>query len=187
MGGSLKETEIINCIKQIDPKYKNIKNFVETGTYKADSTIMASKHFENVYTIEIFEQLYEESKTRAKNEGITNITFYLGDSLDKLKEITPKVLDGAVFFIDAHISGHDSGWNGTTRVPIFEELDIILSNPDLGPSVFIVDDLRLWKTIKAWDWAHITNESIIQKFKDKNIKVSLQFENDDRFYVFTDV
>ena len=51
MGGSLKETEIINCVKQIDPKYKNIKNFVETGTYKADSTIIASKHFENVYTI----------------------------------------------------------------------------------------------------------------------------------------
>jgi hypothetical protein len=184
MGGSLKESEI-TYIHQVDPKYKNIKNFVETGTYKADSTVIAAKHFENVYTIEIFEQLYEESKARADNEGITNITFYLGDSLDKLKEITPKVLDGAVFFIDAHISGSDSGWNGTTRVPIFEELDIILSNPSLGPSVFIVDDLRLWKSIKAWDWAHITNESIIQKFKDKNIKVSSYFEKSDRFYVFT--
>ena len=185
MGGSIKENQITN-IKQVGLKYKNIKNFVETGTYKADSTILASKHFEHVYTIEIFEKLYQESKKRAENEGVTNIDFHLGDSLDKLREIVPKVLDGAVFFIDAHISGGDSGWNGKIRVPLFEELDIIL-NQSLGPSVFIVDDLRLWKDIKAWDWIHVTNEGILQKFKDKKIKVHFSFEADDRFYIFTDV
>lgn len=183
MGGNLEESELI-YIQQIDPKYNNIKNFVETGTYKADSTVIAAKYFENVYTIEIFEQLYEESKTRAQNENITNITFYLGDSLNKLKEIMPKVLDGAVFFIDAHISGGDSSWNGINRVPMFEELDIILSNSTLGPSVFIIDDLRLWKN-KVWDWVHITNELIIEKFKDNNIDVKLYFDKNDRFYIFT--
>ena len=55
MGGSLKESEITN-IKQVGLSYKNIKNFVETGTYKADSTILAAKHFDHVYTIEIFEK-----------------------------------------------------------------------------------------------------------------------------------
>ena len=61
------------------------------------------------------------------NENLSNIFFLLGDSLEKLPCIMPKVLDGAVFFIDAHISGGDSGWNQKIRVPLIEELDIILS------------------------------------------------------------
>ena len=139
MGGSLKQEEIQE-IKDHGYPYTEIKNFVETGTYKADSTIIAAKNFDNVYTIEIFEPLY--------------------------------------------ISGCDSGWNGTIRVPLIEELDIILSYK-LGPSVFIFDDLRLWKTIKAWDWEHITNEFLVQKFKDKDIKLLSYFEKDDRFYIYT--
>lgn len=183
MGGSLTEQEISN-IKNKDDIYKNIKNFVETGTYKGDTTIIASKMFENVYTIEIFQPLYYESKLRALNENLNNIVFLLGDSLTELPIIMPKVLDGAVFFIDAHISGSDSGWNDKIRVPLIEELDIILSHK-IGPSVFIFDDLRLWKTVKAWDWTHITNEHILEKIKNKGIEIFSAYESDDRFFVFT--
>ena len=121
---------------------------------------------------------------RANEEEVNNINFYLGDSLDCLPEIALKVRTGAIYFIDAHISGGDSSWNGKNRVPLIEELDIIISEP-IGPSVFILDDLRLWKTIKAWDWEHITNESIIKKLKDKGIKIASYFEQNDRFFVFT--
>ena len=182
MGGSLKQKELQDIKLRGDP-YDKIKNFVETGTYKADSTLIAAKEYENVYTIEIFEPLFLESKQRAENEGITNITFLLGDSLVQLNNIIPHVSEGAVFFIDAHISGGDSGWNGKIRVPLIEELEIILSK-ELGPSVFIFDDLRLWKD-KVWDWSHITNEFIVEKFKNKGIKLSCFFEQDDRFYVFS--
>ena len=184
MGGSLNDDELLNIKKRGQP-YSNIKNFVETGTYKGDSTLIAANHFDNVYTIEIFEPLYLESKQRAKDENVNNITFFLGDSLEKLREITPLVTEGAIFFIDAHISGADSGWNNTTRVPLIEELNIILSEP-VGPSVFIFDDLRLWTgQSKAWDWSHITNDTIIQKFKNNGFNVACFFEENDRFYVFT--
>ena len=182
MGGSLKQEELQDIKNRGEP-YNNIKNFVETGTYKGDSTLIAAAEYEHVYTIEIFEPLFLESKQRAENEGVNNITFLLGDSTDQLSNIIPNVLDGAVFFIDAHISGGDSGWNGKIRVPLIEELDIILSY-DIGPSVFIFDDLRLWKD-KVWDWSHITNEFIIEKFKLKGIRLSSFFEKEDRFYVFT--
>lgn len=183
MGGSLKQEELEDIKKRGYP-YDTIKNFVETGTYKADSTIIAASLYDNIHTIEIYEPLYKESIERVKNLNIKNIKFYLGDSLHHLEKIVPNILDGAIFFIDAHISGSDSGWNGSIRVPLIEELDIILSHP-IGPSVFILDDLRLWKSIKAWDWAHITNEFIIEKFKTKNIKLSSYYEKDDRFYIFT--
>ena len=183
MGGSLTEQEIYD-IKARGSPYSEIENFVETGTYKAETTLMAAKHFKNVYTMEIYEPLYKESMERANDEKVNNINFYLGDSLDCLPEIALKVRVGAIYFIDAHISGGDSSWNGKNRVPLIEELDIIISEP-IGPSVFILDDLRLWKTIKAWDWEHITNESIIKKLKDKGIKIASYFEQNDRFFVFT--
>jgi len=182
MGGSLKQEEIINIKNQGKP-YDSINNFVETGTYKADTAIIASKNFKNVYTIEISESLYIDSILRASNEGISNIVFLLGDSLEQLNNTIPDVLDGCVFFIDAHISGSDSSWNNINRVPLMEELDIILSYK-IGPSVFIFDDLRLWKE-KVWDWEHITNDSIIKKFVKKDIEISHMFEKEDRFYIFT--
>jgi len=184
MGGSLTEQELVD-IKNKGPPYSQIKHFVETGTYKGDSTLMAAKQFENVYTIEIYQPLYLESKERAEHENIKNIEFYLGDSLECLPNICDKIKkNGAVFFIDAHISGSDSGWNNKIRVPLLEEIDIILSRP-IGPSVFIVDDLRLWKTIKAFDWVHITNELLIEKIQKKGIEVFDHYEKDDRFYIYT--
>ena len=161
---------------------KTYKYFVETGTYKGDTTLMASKHFQKVYTTEIMEELHNYSKNRAKSEGITNIEFMLGDSVDLLKKIVPEVKEGAVFFLDAHQSGGDTGNNGK-NVPLLEELDIILSH-NIGPSVFIVDDLRLWKS-KVWDWAHISNKKIIQKFLDYGYSIQSFYEHNDRFFVLT--
>jgi len=153
--------------------YKKIKNFVETGTYKADTTLMAAKHFENVYTTEIVPALHNESKAKAEKAGLENITFLLGDSVELLKTITPKVLDGAVFFLDTHQSGGD---------PLFQELDVILSNK-VGPSIYIIDDLRLFD--KYWDWEGITTDTIIAKFNEHNHKVDTYFSQEDRFYVLT--
>ena len=181
MGGSLKQDEL----QSIQNIYPSIENFVETGTYKAETTLIAASYYKKVYTIEIHEQLYNESKKLASINNISNITFFLGDTLEKLHNIMPLVSKGSVFFIDAHISGIDSGWNSTNRVPIFEELDIILSYP-LGPSVFIVDDSRLWNgPDKAWDWSHIDNEKICQIFTNKGKGIKSCFTANDRFFIFT--
>jgi hypothetical protein len=192
MGGSLTENEILT-IKKYKPS--QIKTFIETGTYKADTTILASKHFEQVHTTEIYEPLYNESKKRAQNENITNITFHLGDSATLLNEILEKIKDenkenkiGFVFFIDAHISGNDSGWNSKVRVPLIDELEVILKYSDkLGPSVFIFDDVRFWKgqTNEAWDWSHITPQIIMKHLIDKDIDINSFYEKNDRFFIFT--
>jgi len=102
MGGYLKYTELGEYTSR--EEYKNIKNFVETGTYKATTTLMVSKHFDNVYTREIVEKLHFDSIKLAAAQGVTNIEFLLGDSVELLKTITPKVVDGCVFFLDAHQS-----------------------------------------------------------------------------------
>jgi len=181
MGGSLEYSEIHKF--STGAKYRAIKYFVETGTYMGDTTLMAAKHYEHVHTIEIHEGLYEQSKQRAVDEGVANVTFHLGDSIAILPEIVSKVKEGAVFFIDAHISGIDSGWNGVNRVPIMEELDIILSC-EIGPSIIIIDDLRLWKQ-KTWDWSHVTTSNIVAKFKEHNTKIDSFLEFNDRLYILS--
>ena len=191
MGGSLLYSElyeIINNGPNIDT-YRNIKNFIETGTYKGDTCIEMSKYFENVYTMEILKNLVDESTNRAKEAGIKNITFLHGDTLDLLDEVMRYVADdGGVFFLDAHQSGMDTSNNGKQHVPLIEELNIILSfNKKLKPSVFILDDVRFWKNNKqeAWDWAHISYEIIIDLFKKYDIGIDSYFEENDRFWIFT--
>lgn len=182
MGGSLEYSEIQTVAT--NEKHKNIKYFVETGTYMGDTTLMAAKYYEHVHTIEIHEGLYNDSKKRAERENVKNITFHLGDSLAILPKIASDVKEGAIFFIDAHISGNDSSWNGFNRVPIMEELDIILSN-GIGPSVIIIDDLRLWKQ-KVWDWAHVTTEKIVAKFRQYGVRLNSFTEYNDRLYILTE-
>ena len=192
MGGNLTEQEIDDCKNH--KNYKNIQNFVESGTYKADTTLEAAKKFENVFTIEIVETLFKNAVLRAEGKlppdplltgtavQVQNINFSLGDSVEMLKLITPQVTDGAVFFIDAHQSGHDTSNNGKW-VPLIEELEVILSHK-LKHSVFIFDDVRLWKQ-KCWDWAHIDNNIILQHFAKHKYNVFQSYEKNDRFYVFT--
>lgn len=174
MGGSLEFNEIPT---------NSCKHFVETGTYKANTTTRMARHFQHVHSIEIVEHLWKHSTQRIQQEGLNNVTLHHGDSVQKLHLIMPHVSDGAVFFIDAHQSGKDTGNNGTW-VPLLKELDVILSY-DLGPSVFIIDDLRLWKTQKPWDWKHITNETILDQFKSHNVTVVDSYEKNDRFFVIT--
>ena len=173
MGGSLKYEEITSATNT------KFSNFVETGTYKAETTLMASEHFSAVYTIEIVKELYEYSKHKAQQASKNNITFYLGDSITHLPSIIPKVLDGAVFFIDAHQSGADTSNNGK-HVPLLDELKIILSHR-IGKSLFIFDDVRFWidgdKT--AWDWIGISTQGIINEFFVHNYHVEKFFIKND--------
>lgn len=180
MGGSLKFEEFSPYLKW--GSYKNIKSFVETGTYKAETTLMVAKHFETVYTTEIVPELHNISKKKAVEQKVTNVEFLLGDSVELLKEITPKVLEGAVFFLDAHQSGGDTSNNGKNHVPLLQELDVILSHK-VKPSIYIVDDLRLFD--RYWDWKGITIDTIVDKFAEHGHNIDSYFISNDRFYVLT--
>ena len=166
MGGSLTEHELASLCNS--DRYKNIRNFVETGTYDGASAMLASQVFDHVFTIEIHQGVYTASLNRIKNRGITNITCLLGDSADLIGNVTERVMDGAVFFLDSHFSGDGTGWNNQKHVPLYEELDRILANKGLGPSIFIIDDVRLWTTERDPIWHEISTEKIIEKFIASN-------------------
>lgn len=100
---------------------KNIDQFVETGTYTGKSLSWISQRFQKVYTIEINEQYYTQTKENFKN---TNINFLLGDSRDCLRSIN--LNNPSVFWLDAHSGG--GVFSNDEDCPLVDELKIIIES-----------------------------------------------------------
>lgn len=186
MGGSLELHEILNIFNMLPEEYKkNIKTFVETGTYKGDTVSRLSPYFDTLHTFEIHEGLYNSSKNRLLSEGKKNVQCYLGDSVQLLKT-TMKFIDdeSCIFFIDAHISGSDSSFCNKYQVPLIEELEVICSQLKSKYNIFILDDARFWySSLAPPDWKHITEEGILNIFKSNNFKIIKNYLENDRYIV----
>ena len=187
MGGSLEYSELEEIWTNYPALRPLCRLFLETGTYKGHTTRIMSHHFDRVITTEIMPPLYEESKAASAAEGITNIDYYLGDSVKILA--TLKLNQSAVFFIDAHISGEDSGFNGDKLVPLLDELGVILTY-NSQPSVYIIDDCRFFgdqrgPELGAWDWAGITQQTVLDVFAKNGRDVVESYLKNDRMWVIT--
>lgn len=180
MGGSLEDKDITTVLENLP---FIIESCVETGTYKGQSSKLLSEYFPEVHTIEIYEPLYQEAQRN--NEGIERIRYYLGDSLEHLKEIVPSLNCPSLYFIDAHISGNDSSWNHKDKCPLFKELDTILSKSNDPHIVLIVDDYRLFDSDLPYytEWRGITPKSILDCVSSHNYKIHVSYIYNDRFVV----
>jgi hypothetical protein len=118
---------------------------VETGTLLGDM-IEAMKHrFTRLYSIEISPELARKAQQRFA--GDSHIQIIENDSAIALKELVPKLEEPALFWLDGHYSGGNTG-KGIKETPIMEELDTILAS-DL-PHVILVDDARCFGTEKDY-------------------------------------
>ena len=110
-------------------KEKGIKNIVETGTYKGDTTKEFSKMVDMVFTIENKREFFEEA---GKNlENCSNVRLCGGDSEEVMNEILPYMKGRTLFFLDSH-------WR--YPFPIIDELKAIAKNPHLKDSVIVIHD-----------------------------------------------
>jgi len=192
MGGALESNEITDIFTKYPSLKDSIKIFVETGTYHGETSILASKHFDTVYTFEIFEDNFLKSVKNGAEQGVENIEFFFGDSCALMPDVLKNDKRGAFFFLDAHISGNDSGFNGKELVPVISELQII-TDLEIRPMIVVIDDYRLWhpaptdgRYLKAGeiarDWNHITDDKILQGFGKHTVKDSW-IENDRMFII----
>lgn len=181
MGGALTEEELLHAFTKMTQIGCFPKVFVETGTYKGHTSRMASKYFNTVHTIEIFEPLYNEAKEWGAKDGITNIVYHLGDTMKLLPGIVKNVNEPAFYFIDAHISGSDSSWNGVKTVPLMDELKAVLENTTHS-FVVCFDDLRLFNLPP--DWSGIHCQSILDFIKSYKRNPIDNYVENDRFFVY---
>lgn len=138
MGGHIPENNALSLAYQ----YK-LTTLVETGSWKCESSIWATEHFERVYTIEAYEQRFR--KNSAAHAGkYPNLTMILGDSREELGRVLSRIEEPCLFWLDAHFMGQDIGLAARGECPLMEELSAIGHWAYQAPSVILIDDARLF-------------------------------------------
>jgi hypothetical protein len=110
---------------------------VETGTLHGDMLQAAKGWFSSLYSIELDDTLYEAARVRFASQG--NILLLHGDSGVLLPQVLHELAEPALFWLDAHYSGH--GTAGEEQNPIAREVQAILCDKKDG-HVVLIDDAR---------------------------------------------
>ena len=166
--------------------------FVETGTFHGHTTALAAQLFRIVYTIELSEQLFHETKDRLNH--FRNVRFIHGNSASEIAGLCKRIDEPAVFFLDAHYSGGQTAF-GEKEVPLYEELTEIAARSQ--SDLIIIDDYRLFGRAgisgsegndlyppAQFDWRDITLECCLDLFRIQKCRVEYLL-HDDRVYILT--
>jgi hypothetical protein len=116
-----------------------IDAFVETGTFKGETTIWAAKNFKNVFTVENSLILYEEAQKKLSK--YPNIKCLFGSSPARLPEIINTLDKPAIFWLDAHWCG-GSTYGAGDECPLLNEISLVIKNNE--SHIIIIDDARLF-------------------------------------------
>lgn len=112
--------------------------FIETGTYHGE-TVEAVKHlYANVFSIEVDEALYRKACARFAADA--NVHIVQGDCASELPLILSELHEPAVFWLDGHYSGGETG-KGVIEDPILISLNQIAAHP-VKEHVIFIDDAR---------------------------------------------
>lgn len=116
--------------------------WVETGTYRGETTALLAGVAKRVISLEPEPQLFAAAQQRFANNP--NVELLNTSSEDAFPTLLPR-LDGTVcFWLDGHFSG-DLTFKGPNDTPIMQELAIIESQLSRWPQALVlVDDLRLF-------------------------------------------
>jgi hypothetical protein len=151
-------------------KQVGAKTLIETGTYLGVTTKRCAPMFENVYTIELDQDLAEKAKAFLGLK--TNVRVVQGDALECLPEILAKEeVRECLIFLDGHFSGGVTAC-GEMPEPAIEELDIIAKFKDKVSSI-IIDDFRLFGTEPGFPSKGSLFDAIENKFSEFSVSVHL--------------
>lgn len=131
----------INFLESLKEDYRKFPVFIETGTYLGETIFAIERYFDQLYTIEIKEEFYNNAARRYNGN---KIRFVLGDSSKKFLEILPTIKSPSIFFLDGHWSAGNTG-RGEKDCPLYEELSAINTHFS-NEAILILDDMRLCET-----------------------------------------
>lgn len=160
--------------------------FIESGTYNGNTIFNMERHFNKLFTIEIAEHYY--NNTKSKYNG-NKIKFNLGDSLSVFNTLLPSIDNNTIFFLDGHWSAGDTG-KGIKDCPLIEECQII-NTLFKHNAILIIDDYRLFGKGPSFNnevcnWEDISKDSIINTLKDRitdTYHLPSELHNEDRLIV----
>lgn len=166
---------------QLGNERESYSTFVETGTYRAETTIVMSSVFSKVYSIELSKGLYLEAFDRCAEHK--NVHLIYGNSVEVLPSLD--IDYPTVFFLDAHACKTKPLVTAHT-FPLWEELDFICKRP--YADILIIDDVPIFgkknKRANEPRWAEVTFETINEHVrKYKLIQKTVEFKGTYVVYV----
>ena len=148
--GSLKDWKERNYLENVPQFIKNKvlekysianANWVETGTFRGDTTHYLSKRFPHIYSIEPKVEFYKAALNRFKG---LNVTLFNDVSENVLPILLPTLRGNLNFWLDGHYSGGET-FKGNIECPIKHELNAIKINFDnIEKTSIFIDDVRLF-------------------------------------------
>lgn len=116
-----------------------LKHFVETGTHLGDTLAdMAHNPSIQVSSIELDGAYFNAAKQRFSK--YRNVSLLHGDSGALMPAIVAQLKEPALFWLDGHYSGGNTG-KGELDTPVSAELEVVLQSPVEG-HVILIDDAR---------------------------------------------
>lgn len=170
----------LNFLKLLKEDYRNYDIFLELGTSTGETIFELEKYFNELYTIEISEILYNETKNKSTSN---KINFILGDSTKVLINLLPKINKKTIIFLDSHYSGGRTSY-GNKQVPLIEEL-VLINTEFKQESIIIIDDMRIVGK-KRKDWENLSEEKILNTLKDRILNyyyLPSKLNNKDRLII----
>lgn len=172
--------------------YTKYNIFIETGTYNGETIFSMEPLFNKLYTIEISEKYYTNTKNNYFSKNMVSydnkINFLLGDSSIVLQYVLPIITDKCIFFLDGHWSSDDTG-RGEKDCPLIEEITHI-NNLCKTEAIIIIDDYRLFEKGPnigfLEDWSDINKQKIVdilQKRISKVYHLDSECSKDDRLII----
>lgn len=156
-------------IKDYAKKF-NLKILVETGTYYGDMVEAMKPYFNQIYSIELGKDLYENAKKRF--DGDKRIKIIHGDSGIELGNLVINIQQPALFWLDGHYSEGVTA-RGEKDTPILEELTHIFNSQQSG-HVVVIDDARCFGTYPSYPSIQELNDFI----KSKSPHAKIEIKND---------
>lgn len=134
-----------SCVKQrIIKDYAerfDLPIFVETGTYLGEMVDAVKDMFDEIYSIELGQDLYQRACKRFAKAN--HIRILQGDSGEVLKDVLSQVKRPCLFWLDGHYSA-DITAKGDLETPIQKELFHISQHSMRSSDVILIDDARLF-------------------------------------------
>jgi hypothetical protein len=152
----------ISFLNKLKENFRHYPLFIETGTYIGETIFNLEPYFDKLYTIELSEYFY--NNTKSKYNG-NKITFINGDSSKVLSELLTTINKSCIFFLDGHFSSCGTA-KGDKDVPLYEEIISIKDNCNYN-SIIIIDDCRLFGTSGPEDWSDINIDKILNILSDR--------------------
>lgn len=114
-----------------------ISILVETGSYKGEMIYAQFPFFDQIFSIELSENLFNDCLKKFKD--YPNVFLYQGDSGDVLFQIIPLLKESSMFWLDAHYSAGITA-RGEIDCPIEKELEAI--GKSRFEHIIVIDDVK---------------------------------------------